>query len=63
VVGTSALKPVRPSLEKIRPGKPVFSRNMSKRLEGTNVKQERTNMRLALQVIEDIKRFKSDNGL
>jgi myo-inositol-1-phosphate synthase len=63
VLEAQLLNLVRPSLEKIRPWKAVFSQEYVKRLKGTNVKQGKNKYELALQVIEDIKRFKSDNSL
>ena len=63
VLEPQLLNVVRPSLEKIRPWKAVFSREYVKRLDGTDVKQGKNKYELALQVMEDIRQFKAYNGL
>jgi myo-inositol-1-phosphate synthase len=40
----------------------VFEQNYVKRLTGTNVKSGKNKMELAEQLIEDISRFKAENG-
>jgi myo-inositol-1-phosphate synthase len=63
VLEPQLLNLVRPSLEKIRPWKAVFSQEYVKRLDGTNVKKGKSKYDLALQLMDDIKRFKNENGL
>ena len=63
VLEQQLLNSIRPRLEKIRPWKAVFSQEYVKRLEGTHVKKGKNKYELALQVIEDIKNFKSENNL
>ena len=54
---------IRPELERIAPMPAVFDRKYVKRLDGPNVKRGKTKRDLAEQLREDIRRFKSDNGL
>src|SRR4051794_3964754 len=63
VIEPSLLDLVRPELEKIRPWPAVFDQRYVKRLDGPNVKKGKTKKDLAEQVIADIRKFKSDNGL
>jgi myo-inositol-1-phosphate synthase len=63
VLENDLLEQIRPELEKIRPWPAVFDRKYVKRLDGPNVKKGRTKRDLAEQVREDIRRFKTDNGL
>ena len=63
VLEQQLLNRVRPQLERIRPWKAVFSQEYVKRLEGTHLKKGKNKYELALQVIEDIKNFKSENNL
>src|SRR5580765_7940449 len=63
VIEPALLEKVRPELEKIRPWPAVFDRHYVKRLDGPNVKKGKNKKDLAEQVIDDIRRFKSDHGL
>src|ERR1700688_382973 len=63
VIEPALLDQVRPELEKIRPWPAVFDKHYVKRLDGPNVKKGRNKRDLAEQVISDIRKFKSDNGL
>jgi len=55
------LDPVREELEKIKPMPAVFDRNYVKKLDGTNKKNGATKYDLALQLMDDIKRFREEN--
>jgi myo-inositol-1-phosphate synthase len=57
------LEPVREELEKIKPLPAVFDRNYVKKLDGPNKKTGPTKYDLALQLMDDIKKFKEENGL
>jgi myo-inositol-1-phosphate synthase len=63
VIEPSLLDKVRPELEKILAWPAVFDRHYVKRLDGPNVKKGRNKKELAGQVIEDIRRFRSENQL
>ena len=63
VIERSLLDQVRPELERITPWPAVFDRRYVKRLDGPNVKKGRNKRELAEQVTEDIRRFRSENGL
>src|SRR5213593_5086860 len=63
VIEPSLLDQVRPELEKIRPWPAVFDQRYVKRLDGPNVKKGKNKKDLAERVIEDIRAFKSSNGL
>src|SRR5262245_4329932 len=63
VIEPSLLDKVRPELEQIRPWPAVFDQRYVKRLEGPNVKKGKNKRDLAEQVMDDIQRFKKDNGL
>src|SRR5579863_353584 len=63
VLEPGLLDAVRPELEKIRPWPAVFDQRYVKRLDGPNVKKGKNKKDLAEQVIADIRKFKSDNGL
>ncbi len=63
VLEQAQLEQVRPALEKIRPMKAVFDRNYVKNLDGTYIKEADTKWGLAIALMEDITRFKNDNGL
>src|SRR6478735_5936043 len=63
VIEPSLLDKIRSELEHIKPWPAVFDRRYVKRLDGPNVKKGRNKRDLAEQVIEDIRRFKEDNGL
>ncbi|UCF36176.1 MAG: inositol-3-phosphate synthase [Acidobacteriota bacterium] len=54
------LEKLRPELEDLKPFKAVFDKRYVKKLDGTHVKQGKTKMDLADQVIEDILRFKEE---
>src|SRR3954467_10361874 len=62
VIEPSLLDKVRPELEKIKPWPAVFDKHYVKRLDGPNVKRGKNKKELADQVIEDIRRFKAENG-
>ena len=49
-------------LSSLKPMAAVFEQNYVKRLHGENVKSGKNKMELAEQLIDDIARFKSDNG-
>jgi len=55
------LDPVKEELEKIKPRPAVFDRNYVKKLDGPNKKNGATKYDLALQLMDDIKRFKEEN--
>ena len=55
------LDPVREELEKIKPMPAVFDRNYVKKLDGPNKKDGATKYDLALQLMDDIKRFREEN--
>jgi len=57
------LEPVREELEKIKPLPAIFDRNYVKKLDGPNKKTGATKYDLALQLMDDIKKFKEENGL
>jgi myo-inositol-1-phosphate synthase len=63
VIEPALLEQVRPELEKIRPWPAVFDRHYVKRLDGPNVKKGKNKKDLAEQVVDDIRRFKSDHKL
>ena len=56
------LDPVREELEAIKPMPAVFSRDYVKLIDGPNVKTGRDKMDLAEQLMDDIRRFKAENG-
>ena len=62
VLEQSLLDQLRPDLEAITPMPAVFDRHYVKRLDGPNVKKGTSKKHLAEQLIEDIRRFKSENG-
>ena len=63
VLDADLLEQIRPELERVAPMPAVFDRKYVKRLDGPNVKRGKTKRDLAEQLREDIRRFKSDNGL
>jgi myo-inositol-1-phosphate synthase len=63
VIEPSLLEQVRPELETIRPWPAVFDQRYVKRLDGPNVKRGRNKRELAEQVIEDIRRFRKEQGI
>ncbi len=56
------LDQLKPELTAIRPMKAVFSQDYVRKLHGTWVKQGKTKMDLAEQLIEDIERFRRENN-
>ena len=60
VLERTQLDAVRPSLEKIKPWKAVFSQDYVKRLQGPNVKSGKNKMELAEQVMDDIDQFQKE---
>jgi myo-inositol-1-phosphate synthase len=62
VLDKDLLEKIRPELESIRPMPAVFDRRYVKRLDGPNVKKGRNKKDLAEQVIQDMRRFKEQNG-
>ena len=63
VLESSLLDQLRSELEAIRPWPAVFDQQYVKRLMGPNVKTGASKRDLADQVIEDIRRFRAENGL
>ncbi|MCR4410056.1 MAG: inositol-3-phosphate synthase [Candidatus Saccharicenans sp.] len=57
------LEPVREELEQIKPMPAVFDRNYVKRLDGPNKKSGANKYELALQLMDDIKKFREENSL
>src|SRR5437868_554414 len=62
VLDKDLLNQVSEQLASLKPMAAVFEQNYVKRLHGDNVKQGRSKMELAEQLIEDIARFKSENN-
>ncbi|CAN5599709.1 inositol-3-phosphate synthase [soil metagenome] len=62
VLEKDLLEQIRPELEAIRPMPAVFDRRYVKRLDGPNVKKGKNKKDLAEQLIEDMRRFKEENG-
>ncbi|MDP3936606.1 MAG: inositol-3-phosphate synthase [Deltaproteobacteria bacterium] len=62
VLERGLVESVKDSIENIRPMKAVFDRQFVKRLDGPNVKKGKTKLDLAEQLIDDIARFKKENG-
>jgi len=52
---------VRPELEKVKPMSAAFSQKYVKNLTGENLKNAKTKWDLAQQLIDDIKKFKTEN--
>ncbi|HWM90180.1 MAG TPA: inositol-3-phosphate synthase [Thermoanaerobaculia bacterium] len=63
VLERDLLEKVRPELEAVRPMKGVFDPRFVKRLHGTHVKEGATKWDLALQLMEEIRRFQEENGV
>ena len=63
VLDPALLEKIRPELQAIHPWTAVFDQQYVKRLSGSNVKRGGSKRELADQVIDDIRRFKADNGL
>ena len=62
VLPKEKLEQIRDQLKKVVPMPAVFDRNYVRRLEGSNVKSMKTKWDAVLEVREDIKRFKEQNG-
>src|SRR3954471_19799465 len=62
VLDKDLLNQVSEQLSSLKPMPAVFEQNYVKRLHGENVKQGKNKMELAEQLIEDIAKFKADNG-
>ena len=63
VLNVTDLEALKPRLEKIKPMKAVFDQHYVKKLNGTWVKEGKTKMDLAEQLMDDIKNFKKENGV
>jgi myo-inositol-1-phosphate synthase len=63
VLETAILDQVKDELAAIKPWPAVFDRQYVKRLDGPNVKKGKTKKDLAEQLVDDIRRFKSQHGL
>jgi len=63
VLKPDLLEQVRPELESITPWPAVFDQHYVKRLDGPNVKTGASKRELAEQVIEDIRRFKTEQNV
>jgi myo-inositol-1-phosphate synthase len=63
VLDSALLERIRPELEAIAPWPAVFDRQYVKRLDGPNVKKAPTKKALADQVVEDIRRFRQEQGV
>ena len=62
VLEKSLVEDLREQLDSLKPMPAVFSQNYVKRLNGTNVKNGKTKMELAEQLIKDIADFKAEKG-
>jgi myo-inositol-1-phosphate synthase len=62
VLDAADLEPVRAEMEAITPMTAVFDPEYVRLLDGPHVKQGETKMDLARQLMDDIDRFKSENG-
>lgn len=62
VLDKDLLNQVSEQLASLKPMPAVFEQNYVKRLHGDNVKTGKNKMELAEQLIDDIAKFKSDNG-
>ncbi|HEX7119976.1 MAG TPA: inositol-3-phosphate synthase [Longimicrobiales bacterium] len=56
------LEPIADALRQVKPMPAVFDKNYVRRLDGENVKKGRSQMELAEQLREDIRRFGKENG-
>src|SRR5712664_2971279 len=63
VLDRTLLEAVKPTIEKIKPWRAVFSQDYVKRLQGPNVKSGKNKMELAEQVMDDIEQFRKKNNL
>jgi myo-inositol-1-phosphate synthase len=62
VLSPEDLKQVKPFLSKIKPMTAAFDKEYVKRLDGPNVKKGKNKYELALQLKEDIKKFRKTSG-
>ena len=62
VLPKDLLDQIKDELQTVKPMPAVFDRNYVKRLEGSNVKSMKSKWDAVLEVRDDIKRFKADNG-
>ena len=62
VLPKDQLDQIKDKLQTVKPMPAVFDRNYVKRLEGPNVKSMKSKWDAVLEVRDDIKRFKADNG-
>ena len=62
VLPREKLEQIRDQLKTVVPMPAVFDRNYVRRLEGSNVKSMKTKWDAVLEVRDDIKRFKEENG-
>ncbi len=62
VLKAKDMEAAREDLQAIRPMKAVFDQRYVRNLSGTHVKQAATKMDMAKALIEDIERFKTENG-
>jgi myo-inositol-1-phosphate synthase len=63
VLEKGLIEELKGTLEKLKPMPAVFSRKYVKNLNGKHLKEGKTKMDLAEQLIEDIKRFKKESGV
>ncbi|MDI6849307.1 MAG: inositol-3-phosphate synthase [Candidatus Saccharicenans sp.] len=63
VLSKEHLEPVRDELAGIKPMPAVFDRNYVKKLDGPNKKTGANKYELALQLMDDIRKFKEENSL
>jgi len=62
VLSKEDLQKVKPFLSKIKPMKAAFDKEYVKRLDGPNVKKAKNKYELALQLKEDIAKFRKSSG-
>jgi myo-inositol-1-phosphate synthase len=62
VLDKDLLNQVSEQLASLKPMAAVFEQNYVKRLHGENVKSGKNNMEIAVQLIDEIDRFISENG-
>ena len=62
VLDKDLLEQIRPELQAVKPMPAVFDRRYVKRLDGPNVKKGKNKKDLADQLIDDLRRFKKENG-
>jgi myo-inositol-1-phosphate synthase len=63
VLDKSLVNELKDTLQKLQPMPAVFSRKYVKNLNGKHLKEGKTKMDLAEQLIEDIKKFKKESGV